>query len=114
MDRKLNKILVALVVLTLNVILILGQNYRILNGLRTGKFLAVLKPHIILSADAPWESLPPSIKEYISATAALDTKLDKADILQLSKYYQDLANNYKEPIVLRDVKNYPIKREVAK
>ena len=103
MDRKLLIILVFIAVVTA------GQNFFILDGLNSGKFMAVLRPQLILSADCPWEDMPPAIKEYISLNATVDTKLDKKDMLQLAAYYQNLAVNYKESIVLRDRKDYPKK-----
>ena len=96
-----NKVLIVVGVL---VLLVAIQTYFILDGMTSGKWLALIRPQIILSADAPWHAYPPALKEYISANAALDTKLNKQDMLQISAYYKALADSYKEPVSVRTLK----------
>ena len=83
--------------------------------LKSGEHLVAARPQIILSADCPWSAMPPAIKEYISLNATDITYLNKADMLQLSEYYRDLAKKYKEPIALINQKDFPQpKKEVVK
>ena|SRR3990167_2733441 len=81
-------------------------NYRMLF---TGSHLAKAQLQFVISADAPWETFPPFMKEYISRKAALDTKLDLKDLKQIRDWYDDRIKKYKDEIVLRIEKDYPEK-----
>ena len=108
MDRKL--LIFIGVILCVNLIF----SARIMDVLVSGKHLVAFRPQIILSADCPWASMPPSIKEYISLNATTLTKLNKEDMLQLSEYYRNLADKYKEPVALINQKDFPQPKKEGK
>lgn len=54
--------------------------------------------------DMTWDKLPPLLKEAISKNS-LPTKLNKKDLLEISKAYEKLANEIKNPISLKETAN---------
>ena len=77
--------------------------------LYSGRHLAKANVQFVVSSDAPWETFPPFMKEYISKKATLDTKLDLKDLKEIRAWYDDQIKKYKNPIILRIEPTYPKK-----